>query len=205
MYGSGAHSGSCQSHRQRDYTGRWSSSPPRPRPGFRCCSRGTAEVELHGFRWISHETAAAAAHGHVCCAAVVCSRPSAHRSFDAVRTGRCREAQPREARGHILWSRDAHPAGTANGKTTFSNGKNWAGGSPRTLACGGSLVGAPSRTFVAMQALAAPLSLIAPDPHFCSTPPANVDPVGGYPDAWLGPHTGTLGLSPPPSGRGPIE
>ena len=37
------------------------------------------------------------------------------------------------------------------------------------------------------------------------TPPAKADPVGGYPDARLGPPRGTLGPSRPPSGRGPIE
>ena len=35
--------------------------------------------------------------------------------------------------------------------------------------------------------------------------PSEADPVGGNPAAWRGPHRGTLGPSPPPSGRGPIE
>ena len=34
---------------------------------------------------------------------------------------------------------------------------------------------------------------------------SEADPVGGNPAAWRGPHRGTFGPSPPPSGRGPIE
>ena len=35
--------------------------------------------------------------------------------------------------------------------------------------------------------------------------PAVADPVGEIPAAWRGPHRGTLGPSPPPSGREPIK